>query len=405
MKLELKAQSCTACDRAELTSRVITDEGFLVAPAVIARTGVQTYKARELGIAADGLDPNTPIRLYRPAEEVFAPDSIESFQNLPLTVKHPAGNRVTAANWKSVSVGDMRDPARNGETLGGRVTVRDAAAVKSLNGRRAYTSAGYTFELDPTPGTAADGQEYDAVMRKIRGNHAAIDVGSPRGGPVCRIADSIQTGAKAMRKFVVDGISIEIEDSTTADVFAKMQGERDTATQKLTTKVKVGDKEFAVGDAAAIQTAVDGLAKENTELKAAAVTPAQVEQRVAARVKLVGDSLTLVPKMVVDGKTDVQIQREVIATVSATNEGAKSVVDAVMGGVAVDAADPALLAIAFRTLTAAAPKAAGTSRTAADAALSAALVGAAGKGVVDNKPSGRDAYNDRNNNAWDTSKK
>jgi hypothetical protein len=403
--MKLKSQSCTVSDRMELTSRTITDEGFLVAPATIARTGVQVYRAGELGIGRDsGMDPNTLIRMHRPAEEVFDPESVRSFQNRPMTLGHPKGNRVDAKNWRAVSVGDMANVAGDGATLNGVTTVRDAGAVQAVVDGKKYLSAGYSFELDPTPGTAADGQEYDAVMRKIRGNHVAI-VDSPRGGPVCRIADSIQHGEKTMRKFVVDGISIEVEDSTTADLFAKLQSERDTANQKIAAKIKVGDKEFIIGDAGAIQTAVDAVAKENTELKAARVTPEQIEKQVSARVTLVGDALKLAPTMVVDGKTDVQIQREVISSVSASNENAKTVVDAVLGGVAVDAAEPTLLAIAFRTLTAAAPKTTAHAQTAADAALSAALVGDGKGGTTDNKVGGRDAFNERNNNAWQNSQK
>lgn len=398
--MKLKKSSVTACDALELTSRTITPEGFLVAPATIARTGVQTYRAGELGIGKDqGLNPMTPVRLHRPAEEVFSPESVASFNNLPITLNHPAGNQVNAKNWRSVSVGDVSDVVGNGTTLDGKTTVRDGSAVQAVVGGKKYLSGGYTFELDPTPGTAADGSEYDGVMRKIRGNHVAI-VDSPRGGPVCRIADSNQKGDTKMRKFVVDGISIEIEDSTTADVFAKLQSERDTAIQKMAAKVKVGDKEYVIGDGAAIQSAVDGLSKENADLKAKQVTSEQIEKQVATRVKLVGDAQKLVADFAADGKTDVQIQREVITGVIAKDEASRGVVEAVLGGVAVDAADPALLAIAFRTLSAA-PKAAGAKHTtAADAALSAALIGDNKSAAAEQKASGRDAYIAKTQDAW-----
>lgn|GEM_PF-272834 len=398
--LNLKKSSCTVSDRLELTSRTLTPQGFLVAPASISRTGVQLYRAGELGIGRDsGMDPMTVVRLYRPAEEVFDPESVSSFDGAPVTLNHPPGNVVNAANWKDKAVGDMDDVASDGATVNGKITVRDKKAVDAVVSGKKYLSAGYSFELDPTPGTAADGQQYDAVMRKIRGNHVAI-VDSPRGGPVCRIADSNQLGDKAMRKFVVDGISIEIEDSTTADLFAKLQSERDTSNQKLAAKVKVGDKEFVIGDAAGIQTAIDGLSKENADMKAERVTPEQVEKQVSARVKLVGDAQKLVSDFAVDGKTDVQIRREVISNVIAKDESAKGVVDAVLGGVAVDSAAPAMLEIAFRTLSAS-PKSTGAKqRTAADAALSKALIGDSGDPEPQKKPTGRDAYIAKMQDAW-----
>lgn len=393
--LKLIKTECSASDRFELTARTITPQGFLIAPAVIARTGVQTYRAGELGIACDS-GPNTQIRLYRSPEEVFHQDSITSFDGVPVTMGHPPGNRVDAKNWRNRAVGDIGDVAGKDPILDGKITVRDAAAVTAVDSGKKFLSAGYLFTLDPTPGTAPDGQAYDGVMRNIRGNHVAI-VDVPRGGPLCRIADS-NSGGKPMRKFVVDGISIEIEDSTTADVFAKVLGERDEAKLKLASKVKIGDQEFTIGDAA-VQTSADALVKQITELKAKQVTPEQIEKQVAGRVKLVGDALKLLPGFTADGKTDLQIQREVITAVTAKDENAKKMVASAFDGVTLEAADQSLLGIAFRLLSAA-PKTDGThSTSAADAAMSAALtrdnVGADSK-----KPVGRDAYNSRNENAW-----
>ena len=370
--MKLKKTSCSISDRMDLTSRTITPQGFLVAPCVIARTGVQVYLAKELNLGTDsGIDPNTQVRLHRPAEEVFHPDSVKSFDGVPVSVNHPPGNKITAANWKDRAVGDMDDVVPENPLLAGKITVRDAGAVGDVTSGKKYLSAGYSFDLDPTPGTTADGQAYDGIMRNIRGNHIAI-VDVPRGGPSCKIADSAQ-GGKAMRKLVVDGISFETEDSVLADAVTKLISERDTAVTKNKAKVKIGDQELGLKDPAPLQAAVDGLAKENTDLKAAQVTPEQIEKKVAARVKVIGDALKLVPDFKADGKTDVQIQREVIAGMIAKDEAAKKIVTAALDGIAVDAASPELLAIAFRLLAATPAAGSAGTRTAADSALSAAL--------------------------------
>src|SRR5690625_5711029 len=47
-----------------LTSRTITDEGYLLAPAYVARTGVQQYLASELELT--DRNPNEIINVYRP---------------------------------------------------------------------------------------------------------------------------------------------------------------------------------------------------------------------------------------------------------------------------------------------------------------------------------------------------
>lgn len=387
--MKLTKASCSITDKMDLTSRTVTAQGFLVAPCVIARTGVQTYKASELNLGKDsGLDPNTLIRLHRPSEEVFHPESVKSFDGVPVSVNHPPGNRITASNWKERAVGDMDDVAADGSTLNGKITVRDSDAVTSVvNGKR-FLSAGYNFELDPTPGTTADGQEYDGIMRQIRGNHVAI-VDVPRGGPICKIADSAQ-GGKAMRKLVVDGINFETEDSVLADAVTKVISERDAALVKNKAKVKVGDQEFALKEPGPLQVAIDGLQKQVIDLTVAQVTPEQIEKKIAGRVKVIGDAIKLVPDFKADGKTDVQIQREVIAGVIAKDEAAKKIVTAAFDGVAVDTASPELLTIAFRLL-ASAPKVEGARTTAADSALSAALTGA-NNNTTEQKLTGRDKY-------------
>lgn len=175
-----------------------------------------------------------------------------------------------------------------------------------------------------------------------------------------------------MRKLVVDGINFETEDSVLADAVTKVISERDAALVKNKAKVKVGDQEFALKEPAPLQVAIDGLQKEVKDLKAAHVTPEQIEKNVAGRVKVIGDAIKLVPDFKADGKTDVQIQREVIAGVIAKDEAAKKIVTAAFDGVAVDTASPELLTIAFRLL-ASAPKIEGVRTTAADSALAEAL--------------------------------
>ena len=67
----------SAVDRISVDSRTVTPEGFVVVRGAIARTGVQIYRAVELGL--DG-DPMRVIRLHRPADEVFAPASMATFE-------------------------------------------------------------------------------------------------------------------------------------------------------------------------------------------------------------------------------------------------------------------------------------------------------------------------------------
>ena len=143
--------------------------GALRLDAAITRVGVLTY--------SDGTE--TWGELKTP-EEVFAADSIESLAGLPLTIGHPP-DLVSPATWDSVAVGHVGDacrPERDSGLVVAPVVVASADAIASVErGDLVEVSAGYSCDLDPTPGTY-NGTPYRAVQRRIRYNHAAL---GPRG--------------------------------------------------------------------------------------------------------------------------------------------------------------------------------------------------------------------------------
>ena len=65
-------------------------EGYLLCLNVpVARTGTQDYLPEELGITPGSSSfPSGPgglISVYRPEEEVFAPETLASFEGMPVT--------------------------------------------------------------------------------------------------------------------------------------------------------------------------------------------------------------------------------------------------------------------------------------------------------------------------------
>ncbi|WP_062288896.1 DUF2213 domain-containing protein [Nostoc piscinale] len=154
----------------------ITPEGYLRAWATIARIGVQTY------YNADG----TPRRELRPPEEVADPESLASFGLKPHTVDHPP-EFLNSENTKLYQTGftDSTVYYQQG-FVNVAISVTDAKAIDEIaSGRKRELSAGYTCELDFTPGVWR-GQNYDAIQRRIRGNHvSSIEVG--RAGPNVKI--------------------------------------------------------------------------------------------------------------------------------------------------------------------------------------------------------------------------
>lgn len=155
-----------------------TPQGFLRANAVIARTGVQTYRR------ADG----TAQREYRPPETVFHPDALASFSLAPLTLGHPPVP-VTSSNARDYSVGTTGEivARKDGRFVATTVLVTDPTAIASVErGDTVELSCGYQCDLDFTPGITPDGEHYDAVQTQVRGNHVAL-VGIGRAGPEARI--------------------------------------------------------------------------------------------------------------------------------------------------------------------------------------------------------------------------
>lgn len=141
-----------------------TPEGYIIDTPVIARAGIQWYKR-------DGKD----VAEYRPASEVFAPQSLASFVGRPLTIDHPSF-MVRSDNVRGVVVGAiLGEPWRDGENLRARVVVHDKRAVDLIErGLKAELSVGYTVETEQVAGVTPEGAHYDAIQRNIRCNHLSI---------------------------------------------------------------------------------------------------------------------------------------------------------------------------------------------------------------------------------------
>lgn len=401
-----------AYDKLELTSREITPEGYLRAPATLARTGVQTYLAHELGLDGEGMDPMKPIRLYRPPEEVFNPQSMESFNHQPVTVDHPPEG-VTAANWSKLAVGDAHGIVRSGNNMDGVLIVRDAKAVKIVqqDGKTALSN-GYNFDLDLTSGTAPDGGAYDGIQRNIRGNHIAI-VDAARCGPACRIADHQPKGDSAMatRKITVDGIPGEADDAICAAIDKQVKDLADTKTAlkialDAVKGIKIGDKTFTLDELVAL---VSTQTKQIEELKKDVMTPAARDAMVADWAKTISEAKRLSPDVTTDGKTCLQIRRDVLKAVGDKNPVAKEISAAVLGAKTIEDGDADTIRSAFNAVAASVKADAvdATSARASDKAVADALTGGTGTQKLsanDAKPTGRSAFLERSANAWQGNK-
>ena len=334
--------SCNARDFSTLSKRRILDgTEFLCAPAVIGRTGVQVYRRGEIGL--DG-DPVAEVRLMRAAEDVFSPETVASFENMPLTNDHPAGG-VTKDNWRQLAVGEVRDVAKTADGfLGGTVIVKDGRAIRTVLDGKTALSCGYSFDFDPTPG-----EGFDGYQRNIRGNHVAI-VDVPRGGPACRVADNQQEKTMGTRKIAVDGLPFELDELAAAavektitklvkdrdDLATEYNGFLDSNKQVLAAK----DKQLADKDAE--------IARLNTELTAAKAV--DMDALVAERVKVIEDAKKIAPELKPVGASD-SIRKAAIA-VAVSQPTAKVVADAVFGTGGIEKASAEQVKTVFTALVA-----------------------------------------------------
>ncbi len=237
-------------------------DGYLVADARIARTGIQVYLGRELGRPELG-----QVRVLRPEEEVFSQDAMASFAGRPVTMDHPS-ELVTAKNWKKYALGSVgSDIVRDGGSVRVPLMVADADAIAAVQGGKRELSAGYTCDIDWTAGKTADGQEYDAVQRNVRGNHLAI-VTKGRAGPDHRIGDdNPENQGTNMKTLIIDGVSVEVSDEGVAVVTKLQKAVTDAATAKdaadgalaalkATHATEVASLKAQVLDAAALDAAI-----------------------------------------------------------------------------------------------------------------------------------------------------
>ncbi len=156
-------------------------EGYLLCLNVpVARTGTQEYLPGELGLTGSDLVP-----VERLEAEVFSPETIASFEGMPVTNDHPPEG-VDISNIRALQKGHAhnirRGTGEESDLLLADLIITDPHLITLIldEGKREI-SCGYTYELCEENG------QY--IQRKIRGNHVAV-VDAGRAGPRVSIKDN-----------------------------------------------------------------------------------------------------------------------------------------------------------------------------------------------------------------------
>ncbi len=291
-----------------------TADGYLIAEAKSVRTGIQLYSGDEVG------NPSMPIvRVYRPADQVFADASLQSFTHAPVTMNHP-DEAVTADNWKNLAVGEVSTAAKkDGEWVHLPLILKDAAAITSVESGKRELSAGYTCELVWGDGVTPDGQQFDATQTNIKINHLAI-VDRARAGSQARIGDGASWGAApftpdhnpkketimTLKTVTVDGIPVEVTDQG-AVVIGTLQSRLADANTKAEKAEAAHTAALAAKDAE--------LAKKDAELdavKAKVLSDADLDKRVQDRADLITVAKAIAEDVKTEGLSDAAIRKAVV---------------------------------------------------------------------------------------------
>lgn len=260
-----------------------TPQGGLRIEAAVRRTGILEYPQAGGGVRRELVT----------SAELSRADSLATLRNAPVTNRHPPG-AVTRKNFRQYAVGHVDgDGALDGDHLLSALVVQADDALADVETAQAReVSAGYTCDLDETPGTY-EGQPYDAVQTNVRYNHVALVPKGRAGSSVCLRLDSAGDTVVGVEPDTTPTDTQETQSMTPAEI-AKLQADLAAATLRADT----AEGQNKVNAARADKAEADLKARTDAEELAAVVAVAS---------KLVKDFKA-------DGKTAAQIKAEVVAS-------------------------------------------------------------------------------------------
>lgn len=165
------------------------DGSLLCKDVAIARTGTQRYRPEEVDLipGADG-----SVLVYRTEDEVFAPETIASFEGVAVTLGHPEDDEgnivfVNPSNFSELAHGHIQNVRRGtgdkSDLLLADVLIKRQEAIDAVNSGLTDVSCGYDALYEQiAPGK---GNQY-----QITGNHLAAGIPRGRAGVRCAIGDS-----------------------------------------------------------------------------------------------------------------------------------------------------------------------------------------------------------------------
>jgi hypothetical protein len=313
-------------DQGELKAAQLLPNGYLKCEARLTRTGVFIYRN----------DDGSERRELRLDEEVFKPDSLETFAMAPITDEHPPVF-LNSKNTSEFQRGHMGETIRkDGKFAVGSLLVTDNRLVSKMQkGKAVQVSCGYTCDLEERSGVTKSGEKYDAIQRNIRGNHVAI-VPLGRAGPEARVrmdtgADVLVSIAQAdedsprsqhsperstVNKIKIDGVEYEAGSPQAIAAQANYQAKLDARAKEINDaeKARADAETKAKNEKDALQAKLDAAEEDRKKLAAdLRAAPEKIATALKARMALESSARgVLGNKAKFDGLSDKEIMLAVL---------------------------------------------------------------------------------------------
>lgn len=276
----------------------------------ISKVGIFPYSGRQLGLEGENADKI--FQVLRPPEELGDPECVASFKLVPWIDEHvmlgPEAQKLTPravpAEEKGVQGVIGEEVFFRDGTLFANIKAFSSTLASLIEAGKRELSAGYRCIYDWTAGVW-NGQKFDVVQRKIRGNHLAL-VREGRMGPDVAVMDRLTFSFDASEVMNMAGENTEgtgTADMSLSEITAAIKqimpaiaqiGEIQKALAALTPPAAaevVEDKEPPAASGATAAPAGEG--GEGTPA-GTAMDEAAFVKRIAARDKLAGQISAIV---------------------------------------------------------------------------------------------------------------
>lgn len=218
------------------TSRTTDINGFIkIEKNPISRAGVFPYSGSQLPDA----DPSKVYNVYRASEELSNPDTLKSFEMLPIINEHVmlGEGYETSAEEKGVHGMTGEKVSFENGILYSSVRIISDALKDLIDQGKKQLSAGYRCAFEKSSGVF-NGTKYDYIQKNIRGNHIAL-VHAGRSGPDIAVLDGmafdhfdIATGEDNMSKEILDALAALDKKVSAMDEDVKAMKAKDEAEEE-----------------------------------------------------------------------------------------------------------------------------------------------------------------------------